>query len=168
MVTSKADISSDKHMKTQNIQGLLNSFKTAGIVASLTCGVSAWATSAPAGATSGTAVGQNEIQRMAFTDSAEAKMLRDAYSILSTGDHDYQGHRVKAMHAVEAGAKLLGMDLAGDLKDRTPQKLSDEKLRQAQSLISQVLASAAVKDQKRVVKHLNKAVTEINTALSIH
>jgi len=94
--------------------------------------------------------------------------LRDAYSILSTGDHDYQGHRVKAMHAVEAGAKLLGMDLAGDLKDRTPQKLSDEKLRQAQSLISQVLASAAVKDQKRVVKHLNKAVTEINTALSIH
>ena len=156
-------------MKTQKIEGLFNSIKVAGIVASLTYGVSAWATSAPTPAStiSGPGVNQSEIQRVAFSNSAEAGMLREAYSILSTGDHDYKGHRVSAMHSVEAAGKLLGLDLAGDLKDRSPQKLSDEKLRQAQSLISQVLASAAVKDQKRVVKHLNKAVNEINTALSI-
>jgi hypothetical protein len=156
-------------MNTKKIEGLFNSIKVAGIVASLTCAVSAWATSAPAqaSATSAPGVSQNEIQPVAFSNSAEATLLRQAYSTLATGDHDYRGHRAKAMHAVEAAGKLLGIDLAGDLKDKTPQPLSDEKLRQAQSLISQVLASAAVKDQKRVVKHLNRAVTEINTALTV-
>ena len=94
-------------------------------------------------------------------------MLRQAYRTLATGDHDYDGHRVKAMHAVEAAGKLLGMDLAGDLKDRTPQPLSDDKLREAQGLITQVLGSAEVKGQKRVVKHLNPAIDHINTALKI-
>lgn len=52
------------------------------------------------------------------------------------------------------------------LKDREPQALSDEKLREAQGLLANVLASAAVKDQKRVVKHLNEAINHINTALA--
>ena len=111
--------------------------------------------------------GQNEFQAMAFSSSAEAGMLHQAYQILATGDHDYKGHRVHAMHAVEAAAKLLGLDLSGDLKDRQPQPLSDAKLRQAQSLISNVLASAEVKNQKHVTKHLNEAVNQINIALSI-
>ena len=111
------------------------------------------------------ALSQGGFQVVAFRDSAEADMLRQAYRILATGDHDYNGHRIKAMHAVEAAGKLLDMDLAGDLKDRTPQPLSDDKLREAQGHITQVLGSAEVKDQKRVVKHLNEAVNQINTAL---
>jgi hypothetical protein len=106
-------------------------------------------------------------QTMSFRDSAEAQLLRNAYRTLATGDHDYQGHRVKAMHAVEAAAKLLGMDVAGDLRDRTPQPISDEKLREAQSQLTQVLGSAEVKGQKRIVKHLNMAIQHINIALSI-
>jgi hypothetical protein len=111
--------------------------------------------------------GQNEFQPLAFSDSAEAGKLHRAYHILATGDHDYKGHRVKAMHAVEAAAKLLGLDLSGDLKDKEPQPLSDDKLREASGLISEVIASAEVKDQKRITKHLDEAVKQINVALAI-
>lgn len=142
--------------------------KVAALVAALACTISARATTGPAVPVVGTPeIGQGAFQFVAFRDSAEADMLRRAYRILATGDHDYKGHRVHAMHDVEGAGKLLGMDLAGDLKDRTPQALSDDKLREAQGLISQVLGAAEVKDQKRVVKHLNEAVNQINTALSV-
>jgi hypothetical protein len=58
------------------------------------------------------------------------------------------------------------MDLSGDLKDRTPQILSDDKLREAQGLITEVLGSAEVKDQDRIVKRLTEAVNQINAALA--
>jgi hypothetical protein len=72
------------------------------------------------------------------------------------------------MHQVEDAAKLLGLDLSGDARDHEKQVLSDDKLREARGLISNVLASAAVKDQKKVVNHLNAAVNQINIALSVH
>jgi len=104
---------------------------------------------------------------MVFRDSTEAQLLRDAYRILATGDHDYSGHRVNAMKAVEAAGTRLGMDLHGDAKGWQPQPLSDEKLREARHLIVQVRDSAEVKDQDRVVKHLNEAVNQIDKALDV-
>jgi hypothetical protein len=71
------------------------------------------------------------------------------------------------MHAVEAAGKLLDIDLAGDLKDRTPQPLSDDKMREAQGLLTEVMGAAEVKDQKRVTKHLDIALNQIKTALSV-
>lgn len=150
------------------IQRFNTSIKVAAVVAALTYGVGARAAYNPAvQVLSGPGVSQGAFQFVAFSDTAEADMLRRAYRILATGDHDYAGHRVKAMHAVERAGKLLGMDLAGDLKDRSPQPLSDDKLREAQGLISQVLGAAEVKHQKRVNKNLNEAVNQINTALSV-
>jgi hypothetical protein len=111
--------------------------------------------------------GPNEFQQVAFSDSAEAGMLHRAYRILATGDHDYEGHRAKAMHAVEEAAKLLKLDLKGDAKDHEKQVISDDKLREAQGLITSVLASADVKGQKHIEKHLNEAVHQINVALKI-
>ncbi|MGO8838397.1 MAG: hypothetical protein ACLQAH_16870 [Limisphaerales bacterium] len=115
----------------------------------------------------GSVAGQNQFQTVAFSDTAEAGMLHRAYVILATGDHDYKGHRVKAIHAVEAAAKLLNLDLSGDAKDKQPQALSDAKLREAQGLLQNVLGAAEVKNQKRVTKHLTEAVNQINVALSI-
>jgi hypothetical protein len=66
------------------------------------------------------------------------------------------------MEQVRAAADLLGLDLSGDLNAREPQPLSDEKMREAKGLILQVLGAAEVKDQKRVGKHLNEAVHQIN------
>ncbi|MGA2244690.1 MAG: hypothetical protein ABSH48_06820 [Verrucomicrobiota bacterium] len=145
-----------------------STFKVAALIAALSCSTglrAATVQSVPA--LSNPTAGDHAFQFMAFRDSAEAKLLHDAYGILATGDHDYKGHRVKAMHSVEAAAKLLGVDVAGDLKDRTPQALSDARLREAQSLILQVLNSAEVKGQERVVKHLNTAVRHINVALNV-
>jgi len=111
--------------------------------------------------------GPDHFQALAFSDSAEADLLRRAYIILATGDHDYKGHRVRAMKQVESAADLLGLDIKGDLRDRRPQPLSDVKLREAQGLLQKVLGSAEVKDQKRVAKHIAEAINQINVALSI-
>lgn len=145
------------------------SIKSAVLVTALSCGANLRAITTPSAQNlDSTAPGQSLFETIAFSDSAEAGMLHRAYHILATGDHDYHGHRARAMHHVEAAAKLLGLDLSGDLKNREYQALSDAKLREASGLISQVLASAAVKDQKRVTKHLTGAVNEINLALSTH
>jgi hypothetical protein len=109
----------------------------------------------------------NQFQTMAFSNSTEAGMLQNAYLILATGDHDYKGHRVKAMHQIEAAAKLLGMPLSGDAKDKQPQPLSDAKLREAQGLLQNVLGAAEVKNEKRISKHITNAINQINIALSI-
>jgi hypothetical protein len=151
-----------------NTKYILKSVKLMALASLLACGANLRATMSPTAQTLGvSAAGQNEFQPMAFSDSTEAGMLHRAYRILATGDHDYRGHRVKAMHQIEAAAKLLGLDLAGDLKDRQPQLLSDDKMREASGLISNVLNSAVVKDQKRIVKHLTEAVNQINAALTI-
>ena len=152
-------------MKTPNFS---HTMKTTAVAIAVVCGTAAYATTLPATTTlTGAGVSPGEFTAVAFSDSAEAGQLRQAYQILATGDHDYKGHRVQAMHAVERAGKLLGIDLAGDLKDRSPQKLSDERLREAQNLITQVLGAASVKNQKRVAKNLNAAVAHINTALSV-
>jgi hypothetical protein len=112
-------------------------------------------------------VGEIQLQTVTFSDSAEAGMLRRAYRILATGDHDYKGHRVKAMHAVEAAAKLLGVSLRGDGERHEKQVLSDERLREAQGLITQVLGAAEVKNEVRVTRHLDMALKHLNLALAI-
>ena len=106
------------------------------------------------------------LETVVFGDSAEASMLHRAYHILATGDHDYKGHRAKAMHAVEAAAKLLGVDLKGDYKEHEMQALSDDKLREAKGLLEHVLLNAEVKGQPHISKHINKAIEEINQGLA--
>jgi hypothetical protein len=151
-----------------NTQHFYTSLKVAALVTAFACSPNLRATTIPPATTPGDpTMTQGGFATVAFRDSAEANMLRNAYQILATGDHDYKGHRVRAMHAVERAGKLLGIDLAGDLKDRQPQPLSDDKLREAQGLIAQVLGAAEVKNQKRITKHLNVAVNEINTALTV-
>jgi len=149
-----------KHLKTAS--------KTAVFITILAYGVNLRAaTPATTQTSSGSAAVQNQFQTVAFSDSAEAGMLQNAYLILATGDHDYKGHRMKAMHQIEAAAKLLGMNLSGDAKDKQPQSLSDAKLREAQGLLQNVLGAAEVKNEKRVTKHITEAINQINIALSI-
>lgn len=109
-----------------------------------------------------------QVETIAFSDSAEAGMMHRAYRILAFGDHDYHGHRAKAMEEVKKAAALLGLDLRGDDRDHTRQALSDDVLRNARGLLQNVRDSAEVKDQKRITRHLQLAIDEINTALSVH
>ena len=149
-----------KHLKT--------AAKAAVLVTALSCGVTLRAATPSTPQTlGGSVISQNQFQIVGFGDTAEAGMLHRAYRILATGDHDYKGHRVKAMHQIESAAKLLGVDLSGDAKDKQPQPLSDAKLREAQGLLQNVLGAAEVKSQKRVTKHITEAINQINIALSI-
>jgi hypothetical protein len=129
--------------------------------ASLLAVTSTQTTSAPVARTS-------QFETVAFSDSAEAGMLHRAYRILAYGDHDYKGHRIAAMKQVKAAAGLLGLDLSGDDKDREKQVLSDDDLRSARGLLTNVLNSSYVKGQDRIAKHINNAIDQINKALSIH
>ena len=101
-----------------------------------------------------------------FSKRPEAKMLTHAYEILARGDHDYNGHRVEAMHHLEKAGKFLGVDLSGDLKDHERQALSDDKMRQAQRLINHLIKAAIVRDQPRVIEQLNAAASQIDLALA--
>jgi hypothetical protein len=151
-----------------NIKHLKTAIKAAVLVTVLVCGVNLRAaTPATAQTLSGSVAVQNQFQTVAFSDTAEAGMLQSAYLILATGDHDYKGHRVRAMHQIEAAAKLLGMNLSGDAKDKQPQALSDAKLREAQGLLQSVLGASEVKNEKRITKHITAAIDQINIALSI-
>jgi hypothetical protein len=100
-------------------------------------------------------------------NAAELGQLRQAYATLSLADHDYKGHRVKAMHAIEAACDLLGTNIRGDGKDREKQSISDSELRQAQALVQQACNLATQQNQRKVAAHLNKAIKEISIALSI-
>jgi hypothetical protein len=106
-------------------------------------------------------------QTVGFNDSQEAAMLHRAYRILASGDHDYKGHRAKAMDEVKKAAELLGTDLRGDDKDKTNQALSDDRLREARGLLEKVSNSSDVKNQKRVTRHIDAAIKQIDQALSV-
>jgi len=150
-----------------NTKYLSKSAKLVALAAILSYGANLHANTPTAQSLSVSIASPNEFQLMAFSDSAEAGMLHRAYRILATGDHDYKGHRVKAMHAVEAAAKLLGLDLSGDAKDKQSQVLSDDKMREAEGLLENVLGNAEVKGQPHVSKHITEAINQINTGLRI-
>src|SRR5208283_4596781 len=47
----------------------------------------------------------------AAAETAEVTALRPAFALLLHADHDYRGHRVKAMHAIAAACRLMGTDI---------------------------------------------------------
>ena len=118
--------------------------------------------SAPAVATT-----VNQFQTVAFSDTAEADMMHRAYRILAHGDHDYKGHRLAAMNQVKKAADMLGLDLSGDDRDKEVQVLSDDKLREAKTLLTHVLGASEVKEQPAIAKHIQGAIKQIDTALAI-
>lgn len=142
--------------------------KSAVFVTVLACGFSLRAATPATPQTLGAGTAdQTSLQTVEMGNFSEARALTGAYLILATGDHDYKGHRVKAMHQLEAAGKLLGMDLRGDARDRQPQVLSDDKLREARGMLETVLGAAGVKDQPRISKHVTEAINQINVALSL-
>ena len=64
-------------------------------------------------------------------DEAKRKKLRHAYWILEQADHDYAGHRVKAMEEIRKAGRIMGMDLKGDGYGGEHPHWSDALLREA-------------------------------------
>jgi len=97
-------------------------------------------------------------------DTAAANLLTQAYTALEVADHDYQGHRVKAMGHIKAAGKVLGLTLGGQGTGHEVQTTSDQQLHTAQALLQQALVPGL---KPRVQKQINLALTELTTALSI-
>jgi hypothetical protein len=90
-------------------------------------------------------------------------LLNDAYATLAQANHDYKGHRVRAMKQIEAALNVLGEKISGQGKGHEPQGTSDAQLRAAQVLLQQAGAGLTGK----ALKHVNEGASQISTALSI-
>jgi hypothetical protein len=124
----------------------------------------------------------------------EAQSLRQAYMTLASGNHDYNGHRAKAMTAVRSALKILdGVVLkngtaqqkaattqgqaavaqADAAAKKTPtlhedQASSDKLLQQASQTLTQVRATMVTNKQRpKVLGYVDTALSEIATALKI-
>jgi hypothetical protein len=108
---------------------------------------------------------------MSFGFSAFAEPPRDelvhAFHLLKKANHDYDGHREKAMEAVEAAGKDLGLELGGDLPDRERQWKSDDQLIEARRLLREARDKLEAHDRDRVAEHVEKAIKEINACLEV-
>ena len=153
------------------ISYISSSIKAAALVSALSCGANLRAVTTPkvqldSGINAGRSQFESVDDSVEFNKRPEAKMLAHAYAILARGDHDYNGHRVEAMHHLERAGKILGMDLDGDLKDHEKQALSDVKMRQAQRLINHLIKAAIIRDQPKVIDQLSDANNQIDLALA--
>jgi hypothetical protein len=95
----------------------------------------------------------------------EIGLIEQALNTLAMADHDYKGHRAKAMHALEAALKELGTDVADHGSGKQTQTVSDAELRAAQRQVAQASNIASAYGQTGVVDHLTHAVDEIGKAL---
>jgi hypothetical protein len=99
--------------------------------------------------------------------TGDVQTLTQAYSTLASADHDYQGHRIKAMAAIRKAARLMGQKIAGDGKAKEQQAVSDTQLRGVQTMLQKVRGSVSGRNQQRVVQHINEAMHHLTVALSI-
>jgi hypothetical protein len=93
----------------------------------------------------------------------EIGMLDEAYGLLRRADHDYKGHRARAMRKIEEAAKALGGTVGGRGKGHEAQGSSDAQLRSAQSLLQQ--AASGLTSAPR--HHIEEAIKQLNIALSV-
>ena len=99
---------------------------------------------------------------------ADVTAVVQSYRLLEQADHDYQGHRVKAMEHLRKAGLILGVTLKGNGKGQEQQGDSDSQLKQAQSMLQRMSTSKVNgKRHQRAMTHVNNALSELQTALSI-
>jgi hypothetical protein len=111
-------------------------------------------------------------------DTTLVGLLKTADGKLQAADHDYAGHRVKAMEHIHAAVALLGSSLGiamggfGSGSGNLPQQRSDEMLREALHHLNMVEGSLA-SGANRVARHhrarasVAEAIREVRTALEV-
>jgi hypothetical protein len=98
---------------------------------------------------------------------AEASLLTQAYDTLAKADHDYDGHRKKAMKDITAACDDLGQGIGATGGRKERQHVSDDELRAAQRIVERVRDNAMDRNQHKVVTHLDDAINEISQALDV-
>ncbi len=93
--------------------------------------------------------------------------LTEAYAALDRADHDYKGHRIAAMKQIEEAGKELKLNLGGDGHGHEKQGVSDEQLRTAEGILTQIKGELKGEKHSKVLHHVNKALEDLHTALKI-
>jgi len=119
--------------------------------------------------------------RVHAQNASPLQLLENAHATLASADHDYDGHRVKAMHEIQEAVHELGgggtstvhtrghqsihvrHTAHGSGREPEPQNVSDAKLRSAEGLLQEALSNLA----GRTSRHLNAALGQLHTALNI-
>ncbi len=110
------------------------------------------------------AVAPGVVPAVTMPAGGELGLLQKAYTTLEVADHDYKGHRVAAMKAIQVASLLLGGGIQADGPGKEPQIQSDTQVRQAQAILQEALAGAG--NRPKVGAQVNKAITELNAAIS--
>jgi hypothetical protein len=109
------------------------------------------------------AVLQQAQPRPVAWDDAKRHKLRRAYWLLEQADHDYKGHRGKAMEQIRKAGKIMGIDLHGEGYGGEHQAWSDERLREAKHALEDIVDTR----HEREHEHIWKAIKEIDKALEV-
>jgi hypothetical protein len=108
---------------------------------------------------------------LCFAWSAHAATPREnvvhAFRLLKQANHDYDGHRIKAMAELEAAGHDMSLELGGDLPEAERQWKSDAQLQEARHLVREARDKMEREDRERVAAHLDKAIKEIDAALKV-
>jgi hypothetical protein len=116
--------------------------------------------------------------------------LQYSFQLLATADHDYKGHRVKAMASIAKAGRSMGAYFPTPSKTtalnggaakgarKMQQSVSDNQLREALDVLQQMQNfvgnggngagyTTVGRKQMTFIKHLNEATMHVSTALSI-
>jgi hypothetical protein len=117
------------------------------------------------------------VSRVQAQTATPVSLLENAHATLAQADHDYNGHRVLAMREIPPAVHELTGTFNGKVrahvhlrhtgkiigKGREAQNTSDAQMRVAENMLQQ--ASAGLSGH--AFQHVNSALAQLNTALSI-
>jgi hypothetical protein len=124
----------------------------------------------------------------------EAEILKMAYIYLAMANHNYAGHRGKAMNQIQAAIEILDASIMkngtkkqkavalkeeidaarakflaqNQAKVHEPQVLSNIQMTEAHRLIQSIKPGLVALNQPAVTEHVKKALQEIDISLKMH
>jgi hypothetical protein len=90
-------------------------------------------------------------------------LLDDAYTTLAQAKHDFNGHRVEAMHQIKLAVVELGGEVGKKGKGHEAKATAEAQVKAAQALVKQALPGLTGK----ALKHATEADKEITKALEV-
>jgi hypothetical protein len=91
--------------------------------------------------------------------------LVHAYVLLKHANHDYEGHRARALEHIQAAGKALDLKLEGDTDTHERQWKSDQLMAEARQLLFHARSSFEGHDRERAANHVDRAIEEIDRAV---
>jgi hypothetical protein len=91
--------------------------------------------------------------------------LVHAYALLKNANHNYEGHRARAMEHIQAAGKAINLKLEGDASEREHQWKSDQMLAEARHLLYHARGAFEAHDRDLAAAHVDKAIEEIDRAI---